>query len=134
MVDIERVKSGIPGFDKLVDGGIPRSNLVVLSGDPGSGKTIFSIEFLYKGAKEMDEPGVFVSLEESKEDIIQTASICGWDLQELIKKKMLEGKINTYFKEKTLLDQIFIKDQNETVGKLLDKNKAKIIEVKRYSI
>ena len=51
-----------------------------------------------------------------------------------IKKKMLEGKMNTYFKEKTLLDQIFIKDPNETIGKLLDKNKAKIKEVKRYSI
>lgn len=51
-----------------------------------------------------------------------------------IKKKMLEGKITTYFKEKTLLDQAFIKDPNETVSKLLDKNKAKIKEVKRYSI
>ena len=51
-----------------------------------------------------------------------------------IKKKMLEGKINTYFKEKTLLDQTFIKNGDETIGQLLDKNKAKIKEVKRYSI
>ncbi len=51
-----------------------------------------------------------------------------------IKKKMLDGKISTYFKEKTLLDQAFIKDPSETVGKLLEKNKAKIKEVKRYSI
>jgi elongation factor Ts len=53
---------------------------------------------------------------------------------EEIKKKMLEGKINTYFKEKTLVDQPFIKNQDETVGKLLEKAKAKIKEVKRYSI
>jgi len=53
---------------------------------------------------------------------------------EEIKKKILEGKITTYFKEKTLLDQIFIKDGNETISKLLDKNKAKIKEVKVYSI
>ncbi|MEK7104584.1 MAG: translation elongation factor Ts, partial [Patescibacteria group bacterium] len=46
-----------------------------------------------------------------------------------IKKKMLEGKINTYFKEKTLLDQTFIKNGDETIGQLLDKNKAKIKEV-----
>ena len=51
-----------------------------------------------------------------------------------IKKKMLEGKINTYFKEKTLLDQAFIKNGDETVGKLLERSKAKIKEVKRYSI
>lgn len=51
-----------------------------------------------------------------------------------IKKKMLEGKIATYFKEKTLLDQPFIKNGDETIGQLLDKNKATIREVKRYSI
>lgn len=51
-----------------------------------------------------------------------------------IKKKMLEGKINAYFKEKTLLNQAFIKDPNQTVGKLLEKSEAKIKEVKRYSI
>jgi len=51
-----------------------------------------------------------------------------------IKKKILDGKINTYFKEKTLLNQPFIKDANETIDQLLEKNKATIKEVKRYSI
>ena len=51
-----------------------------------------------------------------------------------IKKKMLDGKINAYFKEKTLLNQPFIKNAEETVGNLLKKNEAKIKEVKRYSI
>ena len=51
-----------------------------------------------------------------------------------IKKKILEGKIATYFKERTLLNQSFIKDGDITIGQLLDKNKAKIKEVKRYSI
>ena len=56
------------------------------------------------------------------------------DKPEEIKKKMLEGKINTYFKEKTLTEQVFIKGEGETVGKLLEKNGAKIAQVKRYSI
>ena len=56
------------------------------------------------------------------------------DKPEEIKKKMLEGKINTYFKEKTLTEQPFIKNPEESIGKLLEKNKAKIKEVKRYSI
>ncbi len=56
------------------------------------------------------------------------------DKPEEIKKKMLAGKIATYFKEKTLLEQPFIKNSEDTVGKLLGKNNAKIKEVKRYSI
>lgn len=56
------------------------------------------------------------------------------DKPEEIKKKMLEGKMSTYFKEKTLADQPFIKNPDETVGKLLEKGKAKIKEVKYSSI
>src|ERR1035437_5153601 len=56
------------------------------------------------------------------------------DKPEEIKKKMLDGKIATYFKEKTLLEQPFIKNPDQTIGKLLETAKAKIKEVKRYSI
>lgn len=56
------------------------------------------------------------------------------DKPEEIKKKMLEGKLNTYFKEKTLVNQAFIKNGDLTVGKLLTDHNAKIVEVKRYSI
>lgn len=56
------------------------------------------------------------------------------DKPEDIKKKMLEGKLNTYFKERTLTDQSFIKNPELTIGKLLLQNNAKIKEVKRYSI
>ena len=51
-----------------------------------------------------------------------------------IKKKILEGKISSYFKEKTLFDQKFIKNGDETIGELLEKNKAKIKKVEIYSI
>ena len=78
----------------------------------------------------------------SKEDISAEAQktmeevfqkeVASIDKPEDIKKKMLAGKMATYFKEKTLLDQIFIKDANETVGQLLEKNKAKIKDIKRY--
>jgi elongation factor Ts len=60
--------------------------------------------------------------------------VAGVDKPEEIKKKMLLGKMATYFKEKTLTDQAFIKDGEMTIGQLLEKNKAKIKEVKRYSI
>ena len=53
---------------------------------------------------------------------------------EEIKKKMLDGKMSAYFKEKTLLDQVFIRDSEVTISQLLEKNHAKIKEIKRYSI
>jgi KaiC/GvpD/RAD55 family RecA-like ATPase len=89
-MDIDRVKTGIPGLDALMNGGIPRNNLVVLSGDPGSGKTIMCTSFIYEGAKKYDEPGVFISLEENKEDILKSAELLNLDLQPLIEKKMVE--------------------------------------------
>jgi len=60
--------------------------------------------------------------------------VAGIDKPEEIKKKMLDGKIATYFKEKTLLDQPFIKNPNETIEKILANAKATIKEVKSYSI
>ena len=86
----ERVKSGIPGLDDMVDGGIPKGNLVVLSGDPGSGKTVFCLQFLFEGAIKYDEPGIYVSLEEPEETILEGASEFGWDLKSLIQTNKLK--------------------------------------------
>lgn len=74
--------------------------------------------------------------DESKKTMIEIfeKEVASIDKPEDIKKKMLDGKINTYFKEKTLINQIFIKDGDLTIGKLLEKNNAKIKEIKRYSI
>lgn len=85
----------------------------------------------------------YITPEEINEDTIKTMreifekEIAGVNKPEEIKKKMLDGKMATYFKERTLLDQTFIKateNGDETVGKLLERNKAKIKAVKRYSI
>ncbi len=77
---IERVKSGIPGFDELVYGGIPRRNVVLLSGGPGTGKTIFSQQYLYKGLL-MGEPGVLVALEEHPVQVRRNMAVFGWDVR-----------------------------------------------------
>ncbi len=82
----------------------------------------------------------FISKEEIDENSKQTMmevfekEVSSLDKPEDIKKKMLEGKINTYFKERTLLEQEFIKDPSLTIEALLNKNNAKIKEVKRYAI
>jgi elongation factor Ts len=82
----------------------------------------------------------YITTDEISDDIKKTMQeifekeVASIDKPEEKKKKMLEGKINTYFKEKTLVEQPFIKNGDMTIGKLLESAKAKIKEVKRYSI
>jgi len=82
----------------------------------------------------------YISQDEVTEDVKNTVKeifekeVAQVDKSAEIKEKMLLGKMATYFKERTLLDQAFIKDGELTVGKLLEKAGAKIKEVKRYSI
>lgn len=81
----------------------------------------------------------YITKDEINGDAIKTITevfqkeVASIDKPEDIKAKMLEGKINTYFKERTLMEQIFIKGE-ESIGKLLEKNKAKIKEVRRSAI
>lgn len=92
-----RTKSGIPGFDELVGGGIPEGNLIVVSGDPGSGKTNFCLRFLYEGALNYNEPGVYISLEETEQEIIKEAAFFGYDFLNLIKqRKLVVSTISLY--------------------------------------
>lgn len=90
MVEPVRTKTGIPGLDELCNGGIPSSNLVVVSGDPGSGKTVFCIEFLHHGVVQFNEPGVYISMEESESELVKIASYFGWDLKKDIDSKLLQ--------------------------------------------
>lgn len=62
-----RVPTGIIGLDDLIEGGFPRGSLILLAGSPGSGKTIASAHYLYHGAKNLNENGVYVSFAERKE-------------------------------------------------------------------
>lgn len=80
---VERVKTGIRGLDKLIDGGIPKGYNVLLSGSPGTGKTIFGIEFLKNGFLKFKEPGLFITFEETPSNLIMQAKQLGIDLKNL---------------------------------------------------
>jgi len=86
---LSRVRTGIEGFDELVLGGLPRGQSILVSGGTGTGKSTFGLQFLYKGAKVYDEPGVYLSLEESVPGIMKNASSYGWDLESLQKEDKL---------------------------------------------
>ena len=87
---VDKVKSGVAGFDDMLRGGIPRGSLVVLSGSPGSGKTIFCLQFINAGILDYNENCVLVLLEESKEEIFESAREFGWDFEEFVKQKKLK--------------------------------------------
>ena len=80
MFRIERIKSGIPGLDELLYGGIPKRNIVLLSGGPGTGKTIFGQQYLYYGLQH-GEPGILVALEEHPVQIRRNMASFGWDVK-----------------------------------------------------
>ena len=77
---LERVKSGVPGFDNLCDGGLPKSTTTLLMGPPGAGKTIFGFQFLYYGYKDYGEPGALIALQDSPSDLLTFAATLGMDL------------------------------------------------------
>jgi len=84
-----RKKLGIPLVDKLMDGGIPQGHMVLLSGNTGTGKTMFAMHFLLSGLKDGDN-AVFVALEEPVEQLMKTAAGHGWDLESYRKAGRLE--------------------------------------------
>jgi len=80
---MEKLKTGMPGLDELIDGGLPAGGIYGIVGSSGTGKSIFSIEFLYNGAENYNEPGVCIILEEDKDRMIANMREFGWDLKRL---------------------------------------------------
>jgi len=84
------IPTGIPGVDKILgEKGLPKGHSILICGGPGSGKTTFAIQFLYKGATEHGEPGIYISLDEDPDDVKKNMSKFGWDLSKLEKEKKL---------------------------------------------
>ncbi len=86
--DDKRIQTGVRGVDELIGGGLFEDTLTLVTGTTGTGKTIFSTQFIYEGAKK-GEPGVYVSFEEPPENIKAHALKFGWDFSKLEK----EGKV-----------------------------------------
>ncbi|MEB3218142.1 MAG: circadian clock protein KaiC [Nostocales cyanobacterium 94392] len=86
---VQKIHTLIEGFDDITHGGLPKGRTTLVSGTSGTGKTLFSLQFLYNGITHLEEPGIFVTFEESPSDIIKNAHIFGWDLQQLIEDGQL---------------------------------------------
>ena len=78
-----KAPTGIIGFDEITGGGLPHGRMTLLAGGPGSGKTLFALQFLAHGGRECSEPGIFVAFEESSTRIVANAASFGWKLADL---------------------------------------------------
>ena len=87
--DVPRLTSGITGLDELLDGGIPNGSSVLLSGGPGTGKTVLLLDFIYQGAL-AGEKGILFSFEETPERLRAAAQGLGWDLDKQVAIGMVE--------------------------------------------
>ena len=77
---VEKLPTGIESFDVIAKGGLPKTRTTLVSGTAGSGKTVFAVHFLAAGILDAQEPGVFVTFEESAADIRSNMRNFGWDI------------------------------------------------------
>lgn len=95
-LNLQKEQTGIPGFDEITRGGLPAGRPTLICGSAGAGKTLFAMEFLVRGATLFNEPGVFISFEETDEELATNVASLGFDLTQLTADK------------KILLDYVFI--------------------------
>ena len=87
--------TNIKGFDEITCGGLPKGRTTLVCGGAGCGKTLFAMEFLVRGAMQLNEPGVFVSFEETEDELTANVISLGFDLDSLVaSKKILLLHIN----------------------------------------
>ena len=86
---LQKCPTGIKGFDEITEGGLPKNRTTLVSGGAGSGKTLFGIDFLISGATKFKEPGVYMSFEETEEELFTDVASLNLNLQGLVLQKKI---------------------------------------------
>ncbi|MBU2636960.1 MAG: AAA family ATPase, partial [Bacteroidetes bacterium] len=81
--------TSIQGLDEITGGGLPKGRPTLVCGGAGCGKTLFAMEFLVRGATQYNEPGVFVSFEETEKELTANVASLGFDLDSLVERKKI---------------------------------------------
>ena len=89
MIKLERVSTGISGLDNILQGGIPQNSTTLVSGPPGTGKSIFCFQFLYEGIKQ-GEKCLFLTLDKEVEGLLVQAKELGFDFQPAIEQQLVK--------------------------------------------
>ena len=86
---LQKAPTSIQGFDEITNGGLPKGRPTLICGGAGCGKTLFAMEFLVRGATRYNEPGVFISFEETEKELTTNVSSLGFDLDDLVLRKKI---------------------------------------------
>src|SRR4026208_2601712 len=89
MPELAKALTGIAGFDEITGGGLPRGRTSLVAGSAGAGKTLFGMEFIYRGATQFGEPGVFMAFEENETELAENVASLGFDLDASIKRNQI---------------------------------------------
>lgn len=120
---VDTIKTGIPGLDKILNGGLRKNSNLLVTGAPGTGKTLMALQFVYHGAKNYGDKGIYISTEESIEDLKDYSKNLGIDLGKYEK----EGKIFLY-----PLDPLMLKGGIASIKGLLNVIRKK--GIKRFAL
>ena len=124
---MERTSTGIRGFDELVQGGFPTGSTVLVAGGAGTGKTIFALSYLYSGAKDEDEPGLYITLEGNLKNIVWNMETFGWNIKPLQDSgKFKIYKLNIHTDENV---QRQIEEELKVIAKIVKDMKCKRLVV-----
>src|SRR6202049_5384641 len=86
---LHKYPTGIKGFDEITKGGLPKNRTTLFSGSTGTGKTLLGINFLINGASNYNEPGIFMSFEETEDELYKDVASLNLDLQGLVSRKKI---------------------------------------------
>jgi KaiC/GvpD/RAD55 family RecA-like ATPase len=101
---IELTQTGIDGLDDILNGGIVRNSTTLISGNPGAGKSIFGLQYIYNGVEHFDEKGIYLSFEENASDLAQAAESIGFEQWD---EYIEDGSIKVYDKQVLLRENDF---------------------------
>ncbi|MFB6164995.1 MAG: RAD55 family ATPase [Haloarculaceae archaeon] len=101
---IELTKTGIEGLDEILNGGIVSNSTTLVSGNPGAGKSILGLQYVYNGVELFDEKGIYLSFEENADDLQEAAESIGFDNWG---QYVEDGKIKVYDKQVLLRENDF---------------------------
>jgi KaiC/GvpD/RAD55 family RecA-like ATPase len=112
---VELTKTGIDGLDEILGGGIVRNSTTLVSGNPGAGKSILGLQYIYNGVEQFGEKGIFLSFEENEQDLREAAESIGFEnWQEHVES----GDIKVYDKRVLLKENDFESSLSLLLGDL----------------
>ena len=138
-----KVTTGINGLDELIDGGFPEGRVVLVIGGPGTGKTIMCTQFLYNGIYDNQENGVFVSLDEGKDNFHSEMKQFGWDFRKAEQERKFAFIDATRISRVAMLKEELYKEESQSlrakklsIDQLVRELQAKIaqIDAKRVAV